>query len=230
MQRPHGTRSARDVFDSGCNNIDLKGYLFLPRRGGALPVLSARVQRILPAAQIGTIVTTEHDLPLIVFSGGSFAEIRRECWIRSHIPRHAARDVSSPSRDSPICRSSGAATSPRPARTSSCIHGNSLDYLANASFEIHEAITFMRGLKNINGRTADRSREGCRDGPFLRRHRRVVLRRLRQHAAAQDACQCTEPRLIAKAKALIAPASQSWDGFDNDDGVLDDELADRSRG
>jgi hypothetical protein len=42
----------------------------------------------------------------------------------------------------------------------------------------------------------------------------------------KDACQCAEPGLLAKAKAMLAPSSQSWDGFDREDGKLDDDSRD----
>ena len=49
--RPHETYSAEQVYSKGCNNIDLKGYLFLPGGGGASP-----------ADAVDPIVSTRHTL------------------------------------------------------------------------------------------------------------------------------------------------------------------------
>ena len=218
---PHGTLSAREVFARGCDNIDLKGYLFLPRRLSTSPAVGP-APGILPAPPIGTIVTTEHDLPLIVFSGGSFAQ---DPTVLDSEPYPAACNQGRFFTEQGFAYLEIVRRGYFPSTgENELLHaGNSLDYLANASFEIHEAITFMRGLKNTTGEKLIDPEKVAVMGHSFGAIATLFYGDSGNTQPLQDACQCTQPRLIAKAKALIAPASQSWDGFDNDDGVLDDD-------
>src|ERR1051326_919234 len=80
---PHGPPpNPFDVVNGAlsCDDIDLKGYLYLPKAGnsftakainGVGAALSALPQQA-PEALIGAIRTTEHDLPLIVYADGSW--------------------------------------------------------------------------------------------------------------------------------------------------------------
>jgi hypothetical protein len=211
--RPHETYSVDQVFSKGCNNIDLKGYLFLPGGGGASPADAG-----------GPIVSTRHDLPLIVFSGGSF-------------PNDDDPNAVNPERYPVACHQGHFFTEhgfayleivrrgyhPSTGENELLHKGNSLNYLANSSFEIHEAITFMRGLKNITGESLIDSGKVAVMGHSFGAITVLFYGDFGNTAPLRDACQCSEPLLIAKAKALIAPASQSWDSFDNADGVLDDD-------
>jgi len=221
--RPDEWLSAGDT-SMGCNNIDLKGYLFLPRHGGASQFVGP-VRRVLPGAPTtGTIATTEHDLPLVVFSGGSFPNTDDErlpnpdlypaaCGQGRFFTEHGFAYLEIVRRG----------YLPSTGMNELVRAGNSLDILANASFEIHEAITFMRGLKSVTGEPLIDPEKVAVMGHSYGAITVLFYGDPGNTQPLRDACQCPEPLLIAKAKAVIAPASESWDGFDNDDGVLDDD-------
>ena len=163
-------------------------------------------------------------MPLIVFSGGSF-------------PNDDDPNAVNPERYPAACHQGHFFTEqgfayleivrrgyhPSTGENELLHKGNSLNYLANSSFEIHEAITFMRGLKNITGESLIDSGKVAVMGHSFGAMTVLFYGDSGNTAPLRDACQCPEPLLIAKAKALIAPASQSWDSFDNADGVLDDD-------
>lgn len=84
-------------------------------------------------------------------------------------------------------------------------------------------MTYMRGLKNRNGKPLIDPERVAVMGHSLGGIITLFYADARNIEPLRDACQCPEPQLIAKAKALIAPSSQSWDGYDRRDGVLDDD-------
>src|SRR4030095_11745268 len=63
----HGTPLAEELLHKTCDDIDLKGYLYLPKHGAAS--LLAGPPTGTAAADV--IATTAHDLPLIVYVGGA---------------------------------------------------------------------------------------------------------------------------------------------------------------
>src|SRR5262249_33688625 len=103
---------------------------------------------------------------------------------------------------------------------------DTLDYLANHSFEVHEAMTHMRGLMNLTGDPVIDPAKIAVIGHSLGGIVATFYGTQSNSPPLKDACQCNNPQLIAKAKAMMAPGSQSWDGFDFEDGVLDDTSPD----
>jgi pimeloyl-ACP methyl ester carboxylesterase len=210
---------------SSCDDIDLKGYLYLPKRGGVSPFVGP-TQRTVPLPPIAsdTIATTGHNLPLIVFNGGAFPS--------DGDPRQLNPDPYPDACDQGRYFSDRGFAYllvvrrgyPPSTGENELLHdGDTLDYLANESFEVHAAMTYMRGLKNIMGEALIDPEKVAVMGHSFGGMITLFYGDAFNLRPLQDACQCSEPQLIAKAKALLAPASQSWDGFDNHDGVLNDE-------
>jgi len=213
--KPHRTYSTNQVYDKGCNNIDLKGYLFLPGGGEASPFVEP-VPRIQPAA----VGTTAHGLPLIVYAEGSFVGPE---GLESVYPAACDQGHYFTEQGFAFLQIIRRGYAPSTGESELLHEGDILQYLANSSFEVHEALTYVRGLRNIDGRRLVDPEAIAVMGHSLGAIQVLFYGDPGNVQPLQDACQCTEPQLIAKAKVLIAPASQSWDGFDNDDGVLDDE-------
>jgi hypothetical protein len=212
---PHGPRAS----DGACTDIDLKGYLFLPSRGGASPFVGP-VLRTQPAAAVDTIGTTAHGLPLIIYAEGSFEGPE---GLDSVYPASCEQGRYFTGQGFAFLQIIRRGYAPSTGENELLHKGDILQYLANSSFEVHEALTYVRGLRNIDGRRLVDPEAIAVMGHSLGAIQVLFYGDPGNVQPLKDACQCTEPQLIAKAKVLIAPSSQSWDGFDNDDGVLDDE-------
>jgi pimeloyl-ACP methyl ester carboxylesterase len=220
---PHGPVSPDQILT--CDNIDLKAYLYLPKNGvGVGPGLVRPVPP--PFALLGTIRTTQHDLPLIVYVEGSFANSDNPNLPNPSLYPNSCNQGRYFSQQGyaylAIVRRGYNPSTGENEIVRQQTHPDTLEYLANHSFEVHEAITHMRNLKNITGDPLIDPAKVALMGHSLGGLVTLFYAQAGNSQPLEDACQCSDPQFIAKAKALIAPASQSWDGFDRVDGFLDD--------
>lgn len=216
-----------------CLRIDLKGYLYLPAPArtigdvsSTVPVASGFDGPILSGA---IVHTADHDLPLVVSVEGSFPNpdtahpeipnpnlYPNSCAMgryftsrgyaflaivrRGYFPSTGTNEMVrfAPANDSTTGRAN---------------HKRVLDYLANESFEVQEAINYMLGLNSTSGEpVVDHQKVGVMGhsyGGFV-----TLFYGDGDFDPLADAGNPFPFPNVPKAKTIIAAASESWDGFD----------------
>ena len=208
-----------------CTRIDLKGYLYMP------------ATIIGDVSGSGPVAT---GLPLIVFVEGSFANpdtahpeipnpnpYPHSCAMgqyfssrgyaflaivrRGYLPSTGTNEIVrfAPANDSATGRT---------------IHKRTLDYLANESFEVQEAINYMLGLNSASGDPViDHQKVGVM-GHSYGGLVTLFYGSADNFAPLVDAGNPFPFAVFPQAKTIIAAASESWDAYDLEDfGALDDE-------
>ncbi len=231
-----------------CNRIDLKGYLYLP--APATPPIGdvTSPSSITATGFDGPIVsgalvrTADHDLPLIIFVDGSWSNADpnhpeipnpnlypNACAMGRYFTRRGyaflaiVRRGYFPSTGTNEIVRFAPANDPSTGRTKS---KRVLDYLANESFEVQEALTYMINLTSLSGEPViDHGKIGLMGhsyGGFVT----LFYGTPDNVGPLFDAGDIF---FFPKARTIIAVASESWDSFDLEEGpqgyggALDDE-------
>jgi hypothetical protein len=231
-----------------CNRIDLKGYLYLPAPetppiGDVSPTGPTAVTGFDGPILSGALVrTADHHLPLIIFVDGSWSNpdlnhpeipspvaYPNACAMGRYFSRRGyaflaiVRRGYLPSTGTNEIVRFAPANDPTTGRVK---NKRVLDYLANESFEVQEAVTYMINLTSLSGQPViDLGKIGLMGhsyGGFVT----LFYGTPDNTGPLFDAGNIL---FFAKAKTIIAVASESWDGFDAENGPqgyggdLDDE-------
>ncbi|MEO8679907.1 MAG: hypothetical protein ABI665_12715 [Vicinamibacterales bacterium] len=248
---PH-TLGPNGANNGPCHRIDLKGYLYLPPPATTIGDVIGDVSGtgLVTTGFDGPIVsgalvrTTDHDLPLVIFVEGSWSNpdpahpeipnptpypfscaMGRFFTSRGYAFLAIVRRGYFPSTGTNEIVQFAPANDPSTGRTK---HKRVLDYLANESFEVQEALTYMINLDSLSGEPVIDYRKiglmGHSYGGFVT----LFYGDANNTGPLFDAGNIF---VFPKTKTIIAAASESWDGFDTESGAqgqggaLDDQSA-----